>query len=367
VELIRVLHVINGEHYAGAERVQDLLAKNLPACGFSVGFAAVKLDLFDELREWRDAPLFEVPMLSRFDLRAAVRVARIVRQGGYRLLHGHTVRTALVGRVAAAMSGVPLVYHAHSPASHDSTRRWMDRLNGWIERWCLGDAARVIAVSQAMAEHIADEGFDRARIRVVPNGVPAAAAVPDRDPPSGRWTLGVVALFRPRKGLEVLLEAMAKLRRQGLDVHLRTVGPFISPRYHADVARHVERLGLGREISWIGLTREVTDELRKMDLLVLPSLFGEGLPMVVLEAMAAGVPVVASRVAGIPEAIRHARDGVLVEPGDADELAQAIADVIAGRYDWSALRLSAMARHEDCFSDRAMAAGVAAVYREALA
>jgi glycosyltransferase involved in cell wall biosynthesis len=366
VELIRVLHVINGQYYAGAERVQDLLARNLPACGFSVGFAAVKLDLFDDLRQWRDAPLFEVPMLSRFDLRAAVRVAEIVRQGGYRLLHGHTVRTALVGRIAAAMSGVPLVYHAHSPASHDSTRRWMDRLNGWIERWCLGGAARVIAVSQAMAEHVADEGFDRARIRVVPNGVPAAGAVPDRQRPSGRWTLGVVALFRPRKGLEVLLEAMARLRRQGLDVHLRAVGPFASPRYAAEVAHHVQRLGLAHEISWAGLTREVADELRKMDLLVLPSLFGEGLPMVVLEAMAAGVPVVATRVAGVPEAIRHARDGVLVEPGDADELARAIAEVIAGRYDWSALRASARARHDDCFSDRAMAAGVAAVYREVL-
>ena len=129
------------------------------------------------------------------------------------------MRTALVGRLAAAISGVPLVYHAHSPASHDSTRRGIDRLNGWIEHWSLGGVARVIAVSQAMAEHIAREGFDPARIRVVPNGVPTAPPAPYRDPPSGRWTLGVVALFRPRKGLEVLLEAMAKLRRQGLDVH----------------------------------------------------------------------------------------------------------------------------------------------------
>ena len=64
VELLRVLHVINGEYYAGAERVQDLLAKNLPAYGFSVGFAAVKLDLFDELRESRNAPLFAVPMIE---------------------------------------------------------------------------------------------------------------------------------------------------------------------------------------------------------------------------------------------------------------------------------------------------------------
>ena len=305
-------------------------------------------------------------MANRFDLRAAARVARLVREGGYRLLHGHTVRTALVGSIAAAMTGVPLVYHAHSPTSHDSTRRSMNRLNGWIERLSLRRASRVIAVSQAMAEHIAREGFEPARIRVVPNGVPAAAAPPHRAKPNGCWTLGTVALFRPRKGVEVLLEAMAKLRRQGVNVRLRAVGPFASSRYEAEIAGHVERLGLTRDVSWVGLTRQVTAELLKMDLFVLPSLFGEGLPMAVLEAMTAGVPIVATRVAGIPEAIRHAQDGLLVSPGDAEDLARAIGDVIAGRYDWSALRASAMARHAECFSDRAMAAGVAAVYREVL-
>ena len=315
VDTIRVLHVINGEYYAGAERVQDLLAKNLPACGFSVGFACVKPDLFDKLRESRDAPLYEVPMVNRFDLRAAGRVARIVREGGYRLLHGHTVRTAMVGGIAAAMTGVPLVYHAHSPASHDSTRRWMDRLNG-LDR-ALESAARVPG-DRRFASHgrthrpgRVRSGADQGRAQRRARGGRGAR----RAKPSGCWTLGIVALFRPRKGLEVLLEAMAKLRRQGMNVHLRAVGPFASPRYAAEIAGHVRRLGLTHDVSWIGLTRQVTDELAKMDLFVLPSLFGEGLPMVVLEAMTAGVPIVATRVAGIPEAIRHAQDGVLVESG----------------------------------------------------
>ena len=366
VETIRVLHVINGEHYAGAERVQDLLAKRLPALGFSVGFACVKLDLFDELRESRDAPLYRVPMWTRFDLRAAARVARIVRQEGYRLLHCHTVRTAMIGGIAARMAGVPMVYHAHSPASHDSTRRWMDRINGAIERLSLRRVSRVIAVSQALAEHIEREGFDPARITVVPNGVPEAVHLPDRARPGGCWTLGVVALFRPRKGIEVLLDAVAILRRQGVPVHLRAVGTFESPKYAAEVVLRARQLGLSEHITWTGFSRDVDKELQKMDLFVLPSLFGEGLPMVVLEAMAAGVPVVATRVSGIPEAVRHGQDGLLVAPGDPEALAQAIAGMVRGDYDWSALRVSAMARQAGHFSDRAMAAGVAAVYRELL-
>jgi glycosyltransferase involved in cell wall biosynthesis len=367
VETVRVLHLINGEHYAGAERVQDLLAKRLPEFGYSVGFACVKLDAFDAMRDSRDAPLYDVRMRTRFDLLAARKIAGIVRDGDYRVLHGHTVRTALVGGVAARLTGVPLVCHAHSPTSRDSTRRWMNRINGAVERLSLRNVSRVIAVSRAMAEHIAAEGFDPARIRVVPNGVPGPATLPRRTAPAGCWTLGMVALFRPRKGLEVLLDAMAILLRLGIPVHLRAVGTFESSKYETEIAARIRHLHLNEHVSWTGFTRQIDAELRKMDLFVLPSLFGEGLPMVVLEAMAAGVPVVATRVPGVPEAIRHGQDGVLTDPNDADKLAQAIAGVVNGCYNWEKLRVCAFERHALQFSDQTMAAGVAAVYKEVLA
>jgi len=365
-DTIGVLHVINGEYYAGAERVQDLLAKRLSAFGFSVGFACVKLDLFGELRESRDAPLFDVPMWTKFDLRAAYRVARIVRERGYRLIHGHTVRTALVGGVAASLTGVPMVYHAHSPSSHDSIRRWADWFNGRIEHLSLKHVSRVIAVSQAMAEHIREEGFDPARITVVPNGVPTVPNLALRSAPSGKWTLGVVALFRPRKGLEVLLESLGMMLREGLPVHLRAVGTFESPKYAAEISALARRLRLTEHITWTGFCGDVVGEMQRMDLVVLPSLFGEGLPMVVLEAMASGVPVVATRVAGVPEAIRDGQDGLVVEPGNAEELARAVGCVVRGEVDWSALRASALERQSQQFSDISMAEGVARVYREVL-
>ena len=85
--------------------------------------------------------------------------------------------------------------------------------------------------------------------------------------------------------------------------------------------------------------------------------------MVVLEAMAAGVPVVATRVEGVPEAIRDGLDGLLVPPGDPNALAQAIARVVRAEVDWLAFRSNALERHAQLFSDRAMACGVAQVYR----
>src|SRR5207237_5725177 len=129
------------------------------------------------------------------------------------------------------------------------------------------------------------------------------------------WTLGAIALFRPRKGIEALLEALAVLRSRNVNVRLRAVGGFESPVYKADVLALAERLDLTEAIDWIGFTRNVNRELAKIHLFVLPSLFGEGLPMVVLEAMAAGLPVVASRVEGVPEAVVHRETGLLVEPG----------------------------------------------------
>lgn len=363
---VRVLHVINGEHYAGAERVQDLLAKRLPEFGYSAGFAALKPGRFRAMRQVREVPLFDVPMLSRLDLRAARRVAWLVREGDYRIIHAHTVRSLLIGRAASVLTGVPLIYHAHSPASRDSANRWRNRLGGAVERMCLRGVARVIAVSRAMAEHVAHEGFDAAKIKVVYNGVPRFDALPPRRTPRGTWTLGIAALFRPRKGLEVLLQAMSRLHGEGYSVRLRAVGGFESPGYKREILTLLERLGLVGLVAWTGFARDVTAELRRMDLMVLPSLFGEGLPMVVLEAMAAGVPVAASRVPGVPEAIRHGRDGVLAEPADPDALAEAIAAVIDGRHDWSAMRASAFLRQATMFSDRSMAEGTAAVYNDVL-
>jgi glycosyltransferase involved in cell wall biosynthesis len=119
-------------------------------------------------------------------------------------------------------------------------------------------------------------------------------------------------------------------------------------------------------IDWIGFTRNVSRELTQMDLFVLPSLFGEGMPMVVLESMAAGVPVVATRVEGVPDAVRDGRDGLLVAPGDPEGLARGIDRIISGQVDWCHLRESARRRHAEGFSDRSMAAGVAEVYGEVL-
>lgn len=365
VALTRVLHVVNGEHYSGAERVQDLLAGYLPACGYDVGFACVKPGRFPQARRFRDARLYELPMRSRFDFTTGRKLATLVRDESYSLIHAHSPRSLLVGMQAARRAGVPLVYHVHSPAGRDSTRHIRNHINVWLERRAGHRAARLIAVSPSVRRYMIEQGFRASQVVCVANGVPRINAAPRRRAPA-TWTLGMSALFRPRKGVEVLLEALAAVRSAGCDVRLRAIGPFETPAYEADVRALVDRLGVGEAIDWTGFVTDIPAELARIDALVLPSLFGEGLPMVVLEAMAAGVPVIASRVEGVPEAVIDREDGLLVEPADPAQLAAAIEDLVRGHIDYVALSRSAQDRHAQYFSAEAMAVGVADVYDRVL-
>ena len=365
--LVGVLHLINGEHYAGAERVQDLLAGSLPALGYRVGFVTMKPGRFSTERHYRQAPLYELPMRGRWDLSAVRRIARLVREEGYRLLHTHSPRTAMIGRLASLAAGLPMVHHVHSPAARDSTRPWRNRINAAVERVSLWGVRHVIAVSESLGRGMIQRGFAADRVTVVHNGVPCLPPVSRRDGPPETWTLGCVALLRPRKGIEVLLEALAILRREKLPVRLRVVGPFETPAYEAEIRGLTSRYALDKAVDWAGFQSDVPAELARMDLFVLPSLFGEGLPMVLLEAMAAGLPVVAACVEGVPEAVRDGIDGRLVRPGSAEDLARAVAGVVRGEVDWAAWCSSASARQAEQFSDRSMAAGIAKVYDRVLA
>ncbi len=363
----RVLHLINGEHYAGAERVQDLLAQRLPEFGFGVDFACLKPGAFLRQLKVRSANVFPLPMRSRLDLSPVLKLARLIRENGYGLLHTHTPRTALLGGCAAALAGVPMVHHVHSPTQRDSERRLQNTLNTVAEHFGLRRAARLIAVSESLRAYLLQRGVAPGDVRVVKNGVPARDVLSYRQTPRSPFCIGSVALFRPRKGTEVLLHAFAALRHSGLEGRLRMVGGFVSAGYERRLKDLATKLDVADNVDWLGFSERVQGELASMDLLVLPSLYGEGLPMVVLEAMAAGVPVVATAVEGVPEAIRQGSEGLLVAPGDTAALAEAIDGLLLGRWDWQGMRERAYRRQSGQFSDISMAAGVAGIYREILA
>lgn len=362
----KVLHLINGEFYAGAERVQDLLAIQLNRFGFEVEFACLKNGIFAEKRQAKQAPLYPFAMRSRTDVAVSYRLARLVRAQGCQLLHTHTPRTALLGRLVSLLTRVPMVHHVHSPSERDTEYGLRNVRNSLVEQFSLRGARRLITVSTSLEQRLRARGFAPGLIRQVPNGVSLSERIRRSYVPGEELTLGTVALFRPRKGVEVLLEAMARLQALNVRAHLHAIGPFETPEYARSVFELTQRLGLEESVTWTGFMSDISAEFRRMHVFVLPSLFGEGMPMVVLEAMAAGLPVVSTRVEGIPQVVRHGQDGLLAEPGDAQGLADALLKVARGEVNTEALGDSGWRRQREHFSDVSMAARVAAVYREVL-
>jgi glycosyltransferase involved in cell wall biosynthesis len=262
-KLLRVLHLINGEHYSGAERVQDLLALRLPEYGIEVAFGCLKPGRFGSCRESQNTTLYDVTMRSRWDLEPARRLARLVKQEEFQLIHTHTPRAATIGMLTARMASVPLVHHLHSPTTNDSTHRLRNGINAVVERLCLSRASAVIAVSRSLGDYARRQHIDPKRIFIVPNGVPTQGPLASRSAPTGVWTLGTVALFRPRKGLEILLESLAALRAQGCSVRLLAVGGFETDEYHEHIRQYIHRLKIEDAIEWTGFTRDVQTQLRR--------------------------------------------------------------------------------------------------------
>lgn len=367
-DLVKCLHIINGEHYSGAERVQDLLAMSMDRFGYSIDFLALKEGKFDQNRRSRCAFHLE-KMNRRWDFSIVKRIENRVREFGYQLLHAHTPRTLMVGAKVARRLNLPLVYHVHSPVGRDSTRWLQNWLNLMVEQRSLRHVSKMIAVSNSIGQYMNGLGYGLDRLTVVPNGVPI---VSDRDAELAgqdcgfvspwQFTLGAVALFRQRKGTEVLLQSLAELVRRGCDVGLLAVGGFESPAYEASLKEKAKQLGLMERIHWTGFSTSVNQYFPKMDLFVLPSLFGEGLPMVVLEAMAMGVPVVASRVEGIEQAIRQGVDGEIAIPNDWRDLADRLEKMLASPSLLVAMGDSARRRQRECFSDLSMCQATAQVY-----
>ena len=268
------------------------------------------------------------------------------------------------GIVAAAAARVPAIV-ATAQLFMDLPRTRSIALQ---HRVMTANVDRFLAVSEEVARRWRERlGVPAAKLEVIPNGIllePFAGA-PNR-PLRAAWTgspprpvVLTVARFDRQKGHSHLLAAAARLP----DVAFVLAGD--GPERYT-IEADISRLGLGDRVILLGYRADVPDLLANCDLFVLPSLF-EGLPLSVLEAMAAGKPVIASAIGGTDEAVVHGETGVLVPPGDAEALAAAIRLVLSDTDLAQRLGAAGAARVRERFSANRMVQRVAAVYEEILA
>ena len=357
----KVLHIINGEHYAGAERVQDLLAQYLGDYGYNIILACIKPAKFKSLANCEASQIVSFPMQSKLDVWQSISIAKLARTEGVELLHTHTVRTALIGWLVSLRTGIPFVHHVHSPADADTEHVIRNKINSALVNFLIKRARHIITVSHDLKAHLTTRGIAPGKVKVILNGVETPSPG-EKAQDTKRFTIGILALFRPRKGIEVLLQSLQLIKNRNPDFQLIVAGDFETTAYEQEIKALAEQMGLIENIRWIGFQTDISLFFAEIDIFVLPSLSGEGLPMVVLESMAYGVPVVCSQLPGTSDAIPDENYGLLVAPGDVDELARCIMKLSDSLELRQSISKSARLRQESMLSVTAMVGGVAGVY-----
>jgi glycosyltransferase involved in cell wall biosynthesis len=257
-------------------------------------------------------------------------LVRFLRDRGVDVLHSHKFGSNVWAAVIAPLAGVPVfIAHEHTWSFEGRpVRRLLDR------RLIARNSSAFLAVSEDDRRKMIEiEHIDPGAVTVVPNGIDALPAgdgarvrrelgLADDDP-----VVGAVAVLRPQKGLEILLRAVAELTAEFPRLKLVIAGD--GPERPALEALARE-LGIGDRLHLLGLRSDVPDLLAAFDIAANSSWF-EGSPLAMLEYMDAGLPIVATKVGGVPDLIEPGRDGVLVEPGDATGLAAGIAGLLRDR------------------------------------
>jgi glycosyltransferase involved in cell wall biosynthesis len=307
---------------------------------------------------------------GKSDLPGLLAFSRALLASDPDILHVHLaspVESLPVLFLARHLSRARTVTTEHAPAHHPAERPWSRRAKAAA---CRG-LARVIALTDSDADYLTSQlGVARGKIRCVPNGVAVEEGLPAREEarrrleiPPGAAVIAYVGEIVEKKGVFDLLAAMRGLDPAGGDslAVLAGEGPG-----SLELAARAESEGLAGRFKLIGSLRPPRDLYAACDIFVLPS-HGEASPLALLEAMAAGRPVVATQVGGIPDAVRDGVEGRLVPPGEPASLAAALADLLGDRARRETMGAAARARILAAFDVEVMVKRICALYDEILA
>ncbi|MEP7242418.1 MAG: glycosyltransferase [Gammaproteobacteria bacterium] len=365
---MRVALCTPGELWGGIEQFVDTMSRYLQDSGVPVLVIVLHDGLLRARLDRAGIPVVLVPGRGPYDPRMIFAVARTLRQYRVNIVHTHGYRATVLGAIAAQLTGARLVRTEHGSLEPVTGAGRLKRsLNIFLERLAsrhLADA--VVFVSKDIGRHSRGASAT-VRQEVIYNGIQPIAPSTVRGVPEGLddapelFNMGIVGRLVPVKGHLTLLAAVGRLRNtQDLRLYVFGSGPL------EDECRcFCQANGLGEIVKFLGFRQNIHDYLARLDLLVMPSRH-EGLPYTLLEAMYLGVPVVATRVGGIAEAIEDGVTGILVPRDDTAALASAIERVRGDR----PLRESLSRSGHDAVCERFLVAGMAGryldVYRDVL-
>jgi len=376
----RVAHLITRLELGGAQQNTLFCTAHHDRSRFDVELLAGRGGILDdEARRITDArvelwPELRHPIAPLSDVRALLRLRRHLRERRVDLVHTHSSKAGILGRAAAFLAGVPAVVHtAHGWSFNDTQPRTLRALYLGLERAAARVTDRLVVVARRHRDEGLAAGIGRPdQYLVVRSGIdfeayrhPRVAREEVRRAlgfAAGHTVVGTIACMKPQKApLDFVRAAAAAAAADG------TLRFFIAGdgMLRADVERLVAELGLQDRLRVLGWRRDVVDLLHACDIFLLTSLF-EGLPRVVLQAAAAGVPVVATAVDGTPEVVRHETTGLLVPPARPAEAASEVLRLAGDAPLRRRLASAAAAALDESFDIHAMVRRLDELYLELL-
>lgn len=372
---IKLLHIADTADRGGGETYLFLLADRLPRDRYAFSILCPSEGLLPERLRKIGIPMvpFEIPRL--LSPAAMVRLIRLFQQHRPDIVQSHGARTNFYAALAGRLARVPIIVCTIHNSLYDypisSIRRSLYLLG---ERLTLALSDRIVCVADALAQDlIGRSGRDPGKIRVIRNGVDLEAFDPkivdgstvrrefglEKDTP----LIGIVGRMTPQKGYRDLLTALVQIRVAVPTVKALIVG---DGPLRAELVEHARRHRLDDCCIFTGMREDIPNIMGALDVLALPSL-SEGLPFILLEAMAMGKSVVATRVNGISEVVEDGVTALLVPPRAPDMLARAVIALLVNKELGRRLGAAARQHVERHFSLTLMIQQIERLYEELLA
>lgn len=327
----KILHIIGGGEIGGAEGHVLSLLKGMTGSCFEPHLVCLTPGPFSALATNHNIPTHIFPMHFPLDLSPLPQLIGWSKKQAIDLIHTHGSRANLLGRLSARWLGLPCVTTVHSSLAHDYLSPWSARLALGLDRLTLPLTSGIITVSDYLAREVALRGGKK--IKTIYNGYSFNSSPPDRASareffrkqwgiPARALVVGTIGRLHPTKGQIYLIQAARQLQLKFPNLHLLLIG---DGPLRQELSQELHNSSLPHTLT--GYLPSAYEALPAMDLFVLPSV-SEGMGLVLLEAMQAGIPIVASAVGGIPEVIRDGREGLLVPAEDVSELISACTTVL---------------------------------------